>query len=36
MTDGQVAFLGGIAVGNAGILFPLIAAYAPGEHCGDW
>jgi hypothetical protein len=36
MMYGRVAFFGGIAVGNAGILFTLLAAYVRGEHRGDW
>jgi hypothetical protein len=33
---GRIAFYAGLIVGNSGILFTLIAAYAYGEHRGDW
>jgi hypothetical protein len=36
MAYGRIAFFGGLAVGNGGVLFTLIAAYARGEHRGDW
>ncbi|HET7553679.1 MAG TPA: hypothetical protein VFK04_20465 [Gemmatimonadaceae bacterium] len=33
---GKTAFWGGIAIGNAGILFTLLGAYRRGERRGDW
>lgn len=36
MWVGQAAFYGGIGVGNAGIIFTLLAAYRRGEQRGDW
>jgi hypothetical protein len=36
LTYGRIAFWAGCAVGNGGILFTLIAAYARGEQRGDW
>lgn len=35
-TYGRVAFYGGIAIGNGGIMFTLVAAYRRGEQRGDW
>ena len=32
----RVTFFAGIAVGNGGILFALLAAYRRGERRGDW
>ena len=32
----RVAFYAGIAVGNGGIIFTLLAAYRRGEKRGDW
>lgn len=36
MWVGRAAFYGGIGIGNAGILFTLLAAYRRGERRGDW
>ena len=36
LTFGKIAFFGGIAVGNGGIIFTLLAAYRRGEKRGDW
>jgi len=36
MTYGRIAFWAGLVVGNGGVLFTLIAAYARGEQRGDW
>jgi hypothetical protein len=36
LTYGRIAFWAGLAVGNGGVLFTLIAAYARGERRGDW
>ena len=33
---GKMAFFAGIAIGNGGILFTLMAAYRRGEKRGDW
>jgi hypothetical protein len=33
---GRMALWAGLAVGNGGVLFTLIAAYARGERRGDW
>ena len=33
---GRIAFLVGIAAGNGGIIFTLLAAYRRGERRGDW
>jgi hypothetical protein len=33
---GRMAFWGGLAVGNSGIIFTLLAAYRRGERRGDW
>ena len=33
---GRVAFLGGLAIGNGGWLFTVLAAYRRGERRGDW
>ncbi len=33
---GRIAFFGGLGVGNAGIIFTLLAAYRRGEKRGDW
>ena len=35
-TYGKIAFYAGVGAGNAGILFPLLAAYRRGEERGDW
>lgn len=32
----RIAYFGGIAVGNGGIIFTLVAAYRRGEKRGDW
>ena len=36
MTWGRIAFLGGIAIGNGGWIFTILAAYRRGEARGDW
>lgn len=36
MTWGRVAFLAGIAIGNGGWIFTILAAYRRGEARGDW
>ena len=36
MSWGKAAFFGGLAVGNGGIIFTLLAAYRRGERRGDW
>ena len=33
---GGMYFLGGLAAGNGGIIFTLLAAYRRGERRGDW
>jgi membrane associated rhomboid family serine protease len=33
---GRIAFWSGLAVGNSGIIFTLLAAYRRGESRGDW
>ena len=33
---GRIAFLGGLLVGNGGIVYTLAAAYRRGERRGDW
>ncbi|HZS59093.1 MAG TPA: hypothetical protein VFA43_07465 [Gemmatimonadaceae bacterium] len=33
---GRAAFWGGLGLGNAGIIFTLLAAYRRGEKRGDW
>lgn len=33
---GKLAFFSGIAIGNGGILYCLLAAYRRGERRGDW
>jgi hypothetical protein len=33
---GNMAFWGGLGVGNAGIIYTLLAAYRRGEKRGDW
>lgn len=33
---GYAAFWGGLGIGNAGIIFTLLAAYRRGEKRGDW
>lgn len=33
---GRAFFWGGIALGNSGIIFALLAAYRRGERRGDW
>ena len=33
---GRIAFFGGLGIGNAGIIFTLLAAYRRGEKRGDW
>ena len=33
---GKVAFWGGLAVGNGGMIHTLLAAYRRGEERGDW
>jgi hypothetical protein len=35
-TLGHAAFWGGLGIGNAGIIFTLLAAYRRGEKRGDW
>lgn len=35
-TNGRIAFYAGIAIGNGGIVFTLVAAYRRGEERGDW
>jgi len=36
LTYGRIAFWGGLGIGNGGVLFTLVAAYARGERRGDW
>ena len=36
MTYGRIAFFAGLGVGNAGIIFTILAAYRRGERRGDW
>lgn len=36
MTLGLAAFWSGVGIGNAGIIFTLLAAYRRGERRGDW
>lgn len=33
---GKAAFFAGIAIGNGGVIFSLLAAYRRGEARGDW
>ena len=33
---GRIAFFAGVALGNGGIIFTLLAAYRRGEERGDW
>jgi hypothetical protein len=33
---GKAAFYAGIAIGNGGVIFTLLAAYRRGEERGDW
>ena len=33
---GRIAFLSGIAIGNGGWIFTMLAAYRRGEKRGDW
>jgi len=33
---GRACFWGGLAIGNSGIIFTLLAAYRRGERRGDW
>lgn len=33
---GRAAFYGGLAIGNGGVIFTLLAAYRRGEQRGDW
>jgi hypothetical protein len=35
-TWGRIAFLSGIAIGNGGWIFTMLAAYRRGEKRGDW
>ncbi len=35
-TWGHAAFYAGIGIGNAGIIYTLLAAYRRGEKRGDW
>jgi hypothetical protein len=35
-TWGHIAFWGGLGLGDAGIVFTLLAAYRRGEKRGDW
>lgn len=35
-TLGRAAFWGGLGLGNAGIIYTLLAAYRRGEKRGDW
>lgn len=35
-TWGRIAFLAGIAIGNGGWIFTMLAAYRRGEKRGDW
>ena len=35
-TLGNMAFWGGLGLGNAGIIYTLLAAYRRGEKRGDW
>ena len=35
-TWGRIAFLSGIAIGNGGWIFTMLAAYRRGERRGDW
>jgi hypothetical protein len=36
LVHGKIAFWGGLAIGNGGVIFTLLAAYARGERRGDW
>ena len=36
LTWGRIAFLSGIAIGNGGWIFTMLAAYRRGEARGDW
>lgn len=36
MAYGKAAFYAGIAIGNGGVIFSLLAAYRRGEARGDW
>ncbi len=33
---GRIAFFAGLAIGNGGVIFTLLAAYRRGEERGDW
>ena len=33
---GRLAFFAGVGIGNAGVIFTLLAAYRRGEKRGDW
>ena len=33
---GRASFWGGVALGNSGVIFTLLAAYRRGERRGDW
>ncbi len=35
-TLARVSYFGGVAIGNGGIIFTLLAAYRRGEKRGDW
>jgi hypothetical protein len=36
VANGKAAFYAGIAIGNGGVIFSLLAAYRRGEQRGDW
>jgi hypothetical protein len=36
LTYGRIAFFAGLGMGNAGIIFTILAAYRRGERRGDW
>jgi hypothetical protein len=36
LTLGRIAFFSGLGLGNAGVIFTLLAAYRRGERRGDW
>ncbi len=36
ITYGKAAFYAGVAIGNGGVIFSLLAAYRRGEERGDW
>jgi hypothetical protein len=36
VTYGRIAFFGGLALGNGGWIFAVLAAYRRGEQRGDW